>query len=360
MKGTSPIAMLSFVWSDPLPIYSGRGGTESFVIGQIRELNRRGIATRILTYGLGNNDGRIFFPDITFKSLASLDELTQLDDTIIFLNIPRVVKTKKPSFVFFHFPAVETHGIRNDYKRGVAHKTVVTNSRFLRSYWADFLNIKETKIHVVYPFAEPVFAKVKRSKSSRLVRRVLFAGRLSPEKGIYLLLEALHQPFATYKPLVDHSITFTITTAGDQTIHGKIIESFLRHHPWVNLVEARHSPEAMAQLYAEHDIVVMPSNNKYWFEGFGMNSIEAQHAGCRVVASNSGGLPETNCGELILFEAGNSMAFAKTIIKAAKLGPLAASERKEAIKHYTLAESVDSLLRVVAPSLDLLATPTAS
>ncbi len=54
----------------------------------------------------------------------------------------------------------------------------------------------------------------------------------------------------------------------------------------------------MAALIASYDIVVLPSNSQYWHETFGIISIEAQlSSGCRVVASDDGGLPETDCGE---------------------------------------------------------------
>ncbi len=55
---------------------------------------------------------------------------------------------------------------------------------------------------------------------------------------------------------------------------------------------------------ARHDIVVMPSNSQYWHETFGIVSIEAQHSGCRVVASDDGGLPETDCGGVVLVTPG--------------------------------------------------------
>jgi D-inositol-3-phosphate glycosyltransferase len=339
--------MLSFVWSDPLPLYSGRGGTESYTVGHIRELMRRGIDTRILSYGLGKQDGRDNFPDITFKSIKSLHELSKLDDTIIYLNIPHAIDTKKQSYVFFHYPAIEEHGTRADYCRGIGKSIVLTNSRFLRAYWADFLDIEETEIEVIYPFADPAFSRVKRSPKPAGITRVLYAGRLSPEKGIYTLLESLHHPVAGLKSPEERGLRFTVARAGNETIHGKLLDQMLQSHPWITLVKARHTPEEMARLFAEHDIVVMPSNNKYWHDAFGMISVEAQHSGCRVVASNGGGLPETNCGELILFEPGNSFALYRSIHKAAKLGPLTAPARREAMKHFSLAESVDLFLNVI-------------
>lgn len=340
--------MISFVWTDPLPFYSGRGGTESFTIGHIRELQRRGIDSQILTYGHGKKDGREFFPDIVFRNLKSLNELRQIDGTVIYMNIPHAIPTQKQSFVYFHYPALREHGGKSDYKKGLRNNIIITNSRFLRSFWADFLDISETSIHVVYPFAHPAFANIKRKNHYPKTTRILFAGRLSPEKGIYTLLEALHHPIAAHLPLVEQGFSISVTSAGNETIHGQVLEGLIQAHPWVNLVKARHTPEEMAKLFAEHEIVVMPSNHAYWHEAFGMISVEAQHSGCRVVASNDGGLPETNCGELILYRAGDSFALYKAILKARRLGPLTMSGRREAVKHFTLAESTDSLLNIVS------------
>ena len=63
------------------------------------------------------------------------------------------------------------------------------------------------------------------------------------------------------------------------------------------MVASCKTPTTMAALMAGHDIVVMPSNSQYWHETFGIVSIEAQHLGCRVVASDDGGLPEQPTAE---------------------------------------------------------------
>ncbi len=333
--------MISFVWTDPLPLYSGRGGTESFTVGQVRELQERGIPARILTYGHGKEDGRQYHPDVVFHDIQSLKDIEKLDDTIIYVNIPHDLKTKNPSYVFFHFPPLSLHATRAEYIKGVGTSTVIVNSRFLRNVWADYLDVSPNSIRVLYPFADPAFSKVKRVEFARDKTRVLFASRLHPEKGIYTLLEALH-----HKDLKE-DFSFTVTTAGNETDDGKVIERLLRAHPSVQVVPARHTPASVASLFARYDIVVIPSNHFFWSEAFGMVSVEAQHAGCRVVASNSGGLPETDCGELQLYQAGNSLALAKSVRRAAIAGPLGASERKQTIKHFTRAESADLLLTII-------------
>jgi glycosyltransferase involved in cell wall biosynthesis len=103
----------------------------------------------------------------------------------------------------------------------------------------------------------------------------------------------------------------------------------------------------MAALMAEHDVVVMPSNGQYWHETFGIVSIEAQHAGCRVVASDDGGLPETDCGDVILVAPDNAEALAVGIRTVIAEGPLSATERQAAAAEFTVELSVDRLLDVL-------------
>lgn len=342
--------MLSFVWSDPLPIYSGRGGSESFTIGQVRELLERGISSRIITVGLGKKDGRQFFPDIPFYNVSSVKDLAKLDDTIIFISRPHPVKTKIKSFVILHSQPPAEPSVRRLYKRAVRNKVIIVNSRFSRKLWSEYFNIPARDICIVHPFADPSFSKVKRPKATKKARRVpvLYAGRLTPEKGIYTLLEALHHNHFR------EEYSLTVTTAGNQTDDGKTIEKFLRHHPWVKVVEATHTPAETAKLFARYRIVVMPSDPNYWTgifgywrETFGMISVEAQHAGCYVVASNDGGLPETDCGGLVLFEPANSYSLALSMQKVTKASPLTVRQRREAAKHFTRTESVNALLAII-------------
>jgi glycosyltransferase involved in cell wall biosynthesis len=113
----------------------------------------------------------------------------------------------------------------------------------------------------------------------------------------------------------------------------------------------------MAELMAVNDIVVMPSNSQYWHETFGIVSIEAQHSGCRVVASDDGGLPETDCGGIILVKPDDSEALAQGINKAIRLGPLQNSVRAKAANLFTVEQSVDNLLQVLFPAEDLVVKP---
>lgn len=335
--------MISFVWSSKYPFTAGSGGSENYTAGQIRELRRRGIPARILTLGHGENDGREDFPDITFKALASKEELAELDDTLIFITYPLDVPTKHRSYAILHCPPISNGEADPLFDlKGMAGKQLLVPSRYAGKLWTHQLRRVVTRIPVVHPFAEKYFGQAKRPVRTDNKIRILFAGRLMADKGIYTLLAALHM-----QHMRGLDLEITATTSGDNTDDGKVIRRLLEAHPWVTIVPARRTPQKMAELMAEHDMVVIPSTDIFWHEVFGIVSVEAQHAGCRVVASKAGGLPETDCGGLILAEPDNPLSLAKGIVKAAQLGPLTAAERRRATTTFTVKTSVDALLKII-------------
>lgn len=92
---------------------------------------------------------------------------------------------------------------------------------------------------------------------------------------------------------------------------------------------------------------------EHWHETFGIVSIEAQHAGCRVIASDDGGLPETDCGGVVLVGPDNAEALAWGIREAVDSGPLSLAARQDAGMKFTVAQSVDALLHVFAEPLPI-------
>lgn len=335
--------MISFVWSPGEPLPAGTGGSENYTVGQVRELNRRGIDARVVTVGLGRSDGREEFDDLPFLAVAGIDDLSRLEDTVVFVGQVRPVTTRHPAYQLLHVPPPLREDQRADMVASTRDRTLIATSRFSAALWADFLDVSAETVHVVYPFAESAFAAQPRRVGPAGTTRVLYAGRLTPEKGIYTLLAMLHTDLFAGA----HPVSFTVTTAGSAKPQGAIIERMLRTHPGIDLVPARRTPAGMAALMAEHDIVVMPSNAQYWHETFGIVSIEAQHAGCRVVASDDGGLPETDCGALTLIAPDDAEALAQGILAARRLGPVPDRTRAAAGRAFTVADSVDGLLGVL-------------
>lgn len=336
--------MISFVWSARYPFLAGAGGSESYTAGHIREITSRGISTRMITLGHGTQDGREGFPDIEFLALKDESELESLDDTLVFVTYPLDVRTKRPSYAILHCPPPMY--ARNDSQynlRAFKHHKLITASKYAAGLWRRQLRARTMHMPTVYPFASPVFASAERAPRERTGKRhVLFAGRLTPDKGIYTLMASLHMD-----ALKDVDFDVTVTSSGAHTEEGRVIYELVKAHPWIKVVEARKSSADMAKFMARYDIVVMPSTDIYWQELFGMVSIEAQHAGCRVVASKSGGLPETNAGGLMLVRPDDPNALAKKLAEAIRLGPLTQAERAKAVRKFTLEASVDSLLKAI-------------
>jgi D-inositol-3-phosphate glycosyltransferase len=333
--------VISFVWSPGKRLPAGTGGSENFTVGQVRELNRRGIDARVVTVGAGESDGRDDFDDVPFHSVATLDAVGRLDDTVVFVSDAPPVATRHPAYQILHVPPPLREHERLGVTAGTRDRTLIATSRFAAKLWSDFLDVSLETVHVVYPFAEPAFAVQARADHSGPTR-VLYAGRLAPEKGIFTLLSMLHTDL--FESL---EMSVTVTRAGSDKPQGAIIERMLANNPRLELVAARRTPAGMAALLAEHDVVVMPSNSQYWHETFGILSIEAQHAGCRVIASDDGGLPETDCGALALVAPDDAEALSRDIVAAQNLGPVPPDVRKRAGEAFTVSDSVDSLLGVL-------------
>jgi D-inositol-3-phosphate glycosyltransferase len=329
--------MISFVWPPGEPMLGGTGGSETYTAGHVRELLRHGIAAQVVTVGHGTRDGRQDFRDIPFVALAGEQEISQLQGTVVFVNKAYLVLTSHKAAIILHC-SIPKHADRARYHQYIAGKTIIATSVYSAQQWALYLDIPSARISVVLPFADPIFGGAVRSKPAKRTR-IVFAGRLHPEKGIYTILETMHQ-----KEMQGSEYAVTLVTAGQHVEVGREIARMLHNYPYAKRIPALKSVADMARLLAHNDILLMPS---VFAEPFGMLSIEAQHAGCRVVASNVGGLPETNCGLLTLVEPRNPRALMTGIKQACALGAATKKEREHARQEFTLTASVSTLLKVL-------------
>lgn len=329
--------MLSFVWPPGEPMVAGTGGSETYTAGHARELMRRGVGVQIVTIGHGLNDGRQDFTDLPFIALNNASEISTLPGTVMFINKAYDAPTKHKAAIILHC-SIPNIADKEKYQAYVKDKTIIATSIYSGQQWALFLGVPYSRISIVLPFADPLFSHTKRSKPSKNIR-ILFAGRLHPEKGIYTILEMMHQ-----KDMQDNSYSVNLVTAGQHVEIGREIARMLKGYPYAKLIPAIKSVPSMAELLAKSDILLMPS---VYAEPFGMLSVEAQHTGCRVVASNVGGLPETNCGLLTLVKPRSPLALIKGIKQAVALGPATKRERDKAAEAFTLNQSVSELLKVL-------------
>jgi D-inositol-3-phosphate glycosyltransferase len=329
--------MISFIWPSCEAMLAGTGGSETFTAGHVRELVRRGIDTQVVIVGAAITRSRRDFPDIPFLGIADKAEISELVGTVVFINQAYDVPTRHKAAIILHC-AVPSKVEQQERKKDVENKKIIATSIYSAQQWALYLKVPSNKIDVVMPFADPIYGNVRRSKPGKKVR-VLYAGRLHPEKGIYTILEMMHE----YEMRV-LDVHMSIVMAGQYVEEGRTIARMLKGYKYATLLDPRRSVPSMAALLAKTDVLLMPS---VFAEPFGMLSVEAQHCGCRVIASSLGGLPETNCGLLTLVEERNPQALITAIGEAVALGLSTSKERKTAVHEFTLGDSVDSLLKYI-------------
>jgi len=136
---------------------------------------------------------------------------------------------------------------------------------------------------------------------------ILFAGRLSREKGVHVLLEAMPTV------LREHSDAL-LTVAGDGP-RRRDLEQMARSLGLEDRVRflGRCSGDRLQDLYGETNLVVLPS---LWMENCPVAVLEAMAHGRPVVATRIGGLPELVQDRVsgALFERGNAADLAAKIL----------------------------------------------
>jgi glycosyltransferase involved in cell wall biosynthesis len=162
-------------------------------------------------------------------------------------------------------------------------------------------------------------------------KQLTFVGRVSPEKGVHVLLDAFQQilkqhPHVQLKivgPQYSLPIEYLIALSDDSKekdlkrfyssnylvyLKNQLSSSEASHVSFVGVVPHRLIPN----LYKSTDVCVVPSVCN---EPLGMPVIEAIAAGIPVVATRAGGIPEivADCKTALLVERGNASALAEAI-----------------------------------------------
>ncbi|MBE9170323.1 glycosyltransferase family 4 protein [Pleurocapsales cyanobacterium LEGE 06147] len=168
--------------------------------------------------------------------------------------------------------------------------------------------------------------------SSKDKPRLLFVGRVSPEKAIHLLIDA-------FVEVVKHYPQAQLEIIGPEAIVGKEFLTDLSDDPQITALapfysgsylahlKNRISPdlapqiqftgslqqEKLLQHYWEADIVINPSLS----EAFGMSLVEGMACEKPVIGARVGGMTEAIAPEVtgLLFESGNATALADAIVE---------------------------------------------
>ncbi len=116
--------------------------------------------------------------------------------------------------------------------------------------------------------------------------RLLYAGRLTEEKGVHTLLESLIH--LSGRGLDDW--TLTVAGAGQAAYEQRLREIVARGDACARVTFIGQQPRVkMPRLYHAHHVLVFPS---VYAEPFGLSHLEAMACGCAVVSTLTGGSAE--------------------------------------------------------------------
>jgi glycosyltransferase involved in cell wall biosynthesis len=146
-------------------------------------------------------------------------------------------------------------------------------------------------------------------------------GRLSPEKGIPILLRAVT------KLECDYDLRLVGSGQQQGQLEGLASELGVRHK--VHFLGTISWGDALFELMRDSDILILPSHT----EGLPLVLLEGMSQGLPVVASNVGGVPEIVRDEVtgLLFPVGDVDALAGAISRLVSDDPLRIKLRKNAL-----------------------------
>ncbi len=169
---------------------------------------------------------------------------------------------------------------------------VVANSQFTNGHLKR-LGVAESRRVIITPGAdlpEALMSKAEARKTLNVpqdAQLILTVGRLVQRKGHVLAVDAVASLAEKYS-----NLRYLIVGRGQEEGN---IRARIAKHKLEQRIHVLNNVEDTSVVYAAADLFVFPSfeGKKGDVEGFGLVSVEAQAHGLPVIASNTGGIPET-------------------------------------------------------------------
>lgn len=307
-------------------------------------LSQLGYSIHVITETPQANDNRS--DDRGFRvyrhvSLWHIWRIYRSSDCIIYFNVS--LKGLSPALFSFKPCLVSLHGTHlykdGSYVRFGRLKQFLANAFFKKRITCSNFVGMNFKDHITIhsPYNDEVFhAREQTNRSDDVV----FVGRLVSDKGCDILLKALKELVTNQVP----NISLTIIGDGPErtNLERQANELSLKNN--VHFVGLK-SEDEIAEILNKHKILVVPS---IWPEPFGIVALEGLACGCRVIVSNTGGLPEAIGAFGLSFQNGNYCDLAEKIIEARKNPSNKKSfEVERHLQSFTIKNSVSRLAKVI-------------
>jgi glycosyltransferase involved in cell wall biosynthesis len=218
---------------------------------------------------------------------------------------------------------------------GLCVNKIVAVSDFVKNRDSETVYLPAHKIRTIYNGVElEAFQAAKRVPYAAVT--IAFAGQLTPEKGVHILLRAVKELSA------EVPIEFQLLIAGQGGQKDELCRYCEAHK--LNQVQFLGQIDWVPRLYKCADIVVVPSQ---WDEACAFSLIEAMACGACIVASDAGGNPEligTDCRAGLLFSRSNVTELKRILAQL-----ISDPERRMAIGNVALerAKTMFSMTRMV-------------
>ena len=192
-------------------------------------------------------------------------------------------------------------------------------------------------------------ANGRRSKNARSVLKMIYVGRLEPEKGIHT---AIHALALSVRHENGRKMTLKIVGSGDrkyetqlrQLVHDLDLDDSVEFSGW-------HPHSELPDIMAKHDALIFPSE---WEEPFAKTVLEAMSAGLIVIGSRGGGTDEVLVEGVtgLTFSPGDAQSLADQISRLGRdanlRSRLAEAGRRRVAKEFTFDRMADRLEAALA------------
>jgi len=221
---------------------------------------------------------------------------------------------------------------------------VLCVSAFMQDHIVEKAGVPRSQTRVVHNGIDPTIFTMRPLEENGSTLRLLYAGRLSPDKGVHTAIEGMGHLLKSQPTL---PITLSILGSGTAAYE----ENLKRLVGQFNLADSvdflgQVPRDQMPAILAEHDALLLPS---IWPEPLARMTQEAMACGLVVIGTTTGGTPEILCdGENgLTFEAGNALMLADKIVQIAQDSKLkikmARAARQTVEKRFTFERMVDEI-----------------
>ena len=233
-------------------------------------------------------------PIKNFRRILKICDENKIDVIVEHFSAPAVIlymhalKKLRPSLRIYKYAHSDATNMAqvDDLKRNFIYKLiiryslnscdgVIAISNSVKKSLCEYFQINDNKILVVYNGVD--ISKFHKSDSNKIGKtKLIYIGRLIPEKGVQVIIEAM-----TYLP--DY---YNLLIVGDGYYKAKLEQQAKMTYKDIEFLGARGD---IPELLQKADIFVhMP----LWKEGFGITVIEAMAAGKVCIVADSGAMRE--------------------------------------------------------------------